>query len=85
MTKTLLNCKNPKLAQTLKGPGEIIDINDTNAKVKIGNKIKVLNMNKVKVFLQEHKSETDTELQDLNFNDYQNDKPITCAHAKLIN
>jgi hypothetical protein len=85
MTKTLLNCKNPKLAQTLKGPGEIIDINDTNAKVKIGNKIKVLNMNTLKVFLQEHKSETDTELQDLNFNDYQNDKPITCAHAKLIN
>jgi hypothetical protein len=53
--------------------------------VKIGNKIKVLNVNKSKIFLQEHKSETDTEQQDLNFNDYQNDKPITRACAKLIN
>ena len=31
--------KNPKLAPTYTGPGEIIDINDTNAKVKINNKI----------------------------------------------
>jgi hypothetical protein len=39
--------KNPKLAPKFKGPGEIIDINDTNAKVKINNKIKVLNVNKL--------------------------------------
>jgi len=44
--------KNPNLAPTFKGPGEIIDINDTNAKVKINNKIKVLNVKKLKLFLQ---------------------------------
>ncbi len=43
--------KNPKLA-----PGEIIDINDTNAKVKINNKIKILNVNKLKIFLQNDES-----------------------------
>ncbi len=43
--------KNPKLAPTFTGPGEIIDINDTNAKVKINDKIKVLNVNKLKIFL----------------------------------
>jgi hypothetical protein len=37
------------------------------------------------LFLQEHKSETDTELTDLDFTDYRSDKPITCARAKLIN
>jgi hypothetical protein len=42
--------KNPKLAQQFNGPGEIIDINDTNAKVTINNKIKVLNVNKLKFF-----------------------------------
>ncbi len=39
--------KNPKLAPQFKGPGEIIDINDTIAKVKINNKIKVQNVNKL--------------------------------------
>jgi hypothetical protein len=46
--------KNPKMAPTFKGPGKIIDIKDAHAKVKIGNKIKVLNMYKLKLFLQEH-------------------------------
>jgi hypothetical protein len=46
--------KNPKFAPQFKGPGEIIDINDTNAKVKINNKIKVLNVNKLKIFLMVH-------------------------------
>jgi hypothetical protein len=32
--------KNPKLAPTFSGLGEIIDINDTNAKIKINNNIK---------------------------------------------
>jgi hypothetical protein len=73
------------LAPNFKGPAEIIDINDTNAKVKIGNKIKVLNVNKLKLFLEEQSSETDTELQDLNFNDYHTDGPITRARARLIN
>jgi hypothetical protein len=29
--------KNPKLVPNWKGPGEIIDINDTNAKIKFKN------------------------------------------------
>ncbi len=29
--------KNPKLAPHFKGPAAIIDINDTNAKIKYGN------------------------------------------------
>jgi hypothetical protein len=44
--------KNPKLAHTFTGPGEIIDISDTNAKVKINNKIKIFNVIKIKIFLQ---------------------------------
>jgi hypothetical protein len=47
--------KYPKLTPSFKGPGKIIDI---NAKVKIGNKIKVLNIYKFNLFLQEQKSET---------------------------
>jgi hypothetical protein len=38
----------PKLAPQFKGPGEIIDINDTNAKVKINNKIKSAKREQVK-------------------------------------
>ncbi len=34
--------KTPKLAPKFKGPGGIIDINDTNAKVKITTKLKCL-------------------------------------------
>jgi hypothetical protein len=40
--------KNPKLVPNWKGPGEIIDINDTNAKIKFKNKVKVLNVAKLK-------------------------------------
>ncbi len=61
--------KSPKLAPTFTGPGEIIDINDTNAKVKINNKIKVLNVNKLKLFLQESDSEENENLLDYYFND----------------
>jgi hypothetical protein len=50
--------KTPKLAPTFTGPGEIIDINDTNAKVKINNKIKILNVNKLKLFLQNDESDS---------------------------
>ncbi len=53
--------------------------------MKINNKIKVLNVNKLKINLQENRSYIDTELQDLNFNDFYTDKPITCTHATLIN
>jgi hypothetical protein len=73
--------KNPKLAPKFNGPGEIIDINDTNAKVKINNKIKVLNVNKLKLFLQEEHSD----LQDLSFQNFSSDIPLTCPRAKLIN
>ncbi len=55
-----------------KAPAEIIDINDTNAKVKISNKIKVLNVSKLKLFLEEKNCETDTNLQDLNFKNVPN-------------
>jgi hypothetical protein len=82
---TFTQAKTPNLRQHSNVPGEIIDINDTNAKVKIDNKIKVLNVIKFKIFLQEHKSETNPEPQDLTFNDYRSEKPITRAHAKLIN
>jgi hypothetical protein len=55
--------KNQKLAPQFKGHGEIIDINDTNAKVKINNKIKLLNVNKLKLFLPENDNDINTELQ----------------------
>jgi hypothetical protein len=77
--------KNPKLAPTYTGPGEIIDINDTNAKVKINNKIKILNVNKLKLFLQEHQSDEEQTFLDYNFNDADSEKPLTRARAKLIN
>ena len=77
--------KNPKLAPTYTGPAEIIDINDTNAKVKINNKIKILNVNKLKLFLQEHQSDEEQTFLDYNFNDAASEKPLTRARAKLIN
>jgi hypothetical protein len=77
--------KNPKLAPTYTGPGEIIDIKYTNAKVKLNNKIKILNMNKLKLFLQEHESDQEQTCLDYNFNDISSDKPLTPARAKLIN
>jgi hypothetical protein len=53
--------KNPKLVQNWKGPGEIIDINDTNTKNKFKNKIKVLNMAKLKHFYENIKKSIDKE------------------------
>jgi hypothetical protein len=61
--------KNPKLVPTFKGPGKIIDINDTNAKVKINNKITILNVNKLKIFLQNDESEESQTFLDYDFND----------------
>jgi hypothetical protein len=40
--------KNLKLVPNWKGPGKIIDVNNTNAKIKFKNKIKVLNVAKLK-------------------------------------
>jgi hypothetical protein len=77
--------KNPKLAPTFTGPGEIIDINDTNTKVKINNKIKILNVNKLKIFLRNTENEESQTFLDNNFNDNSSDKPLTRARAKLIN
>jgi hypothetical protein len=44
--------KNPKLVPDWKGPGKIFDINDTNAKIKFKNKIKGLNVTKLKHFYE---------------------------------
>jgi hypothetical protein len=74
---------NSNLVPTFTGPGEIIDINDINAKVKIHNKIKILNVNKL--FLQNNDSEEDQTFLDYNLNDTSSDKPLTRARAKLIN
>jgi len=53
--------------------------------VRINNKIKVLNVNKLKLFLREEHSEIDTDLQDLDFQNFSSDIPLTPAQAKLIN
>jgi hypothetical protein len=65
--------KNPKLVPNWKGPGEFIDINDTNAKIKLKNKIKVLNVAKLKHFFKNIKKSEDTEGDaNLHFNQHQN-------------
>ncbi len=45
--------KNSKLSPNWTGPYEIIDINDNNAKIKIKNKLKVVNIARIKPFLEE--------------------------------
>jgi hypothetical protein len=85
ISKNIYTGKNPKLAPSFKGPGKIIDINDTKAKVNINNKIKVLNLNKLKTFLQKTSDSIGNNPQDLNFQNFANDKPLTRARAKLIN
>jgi hypothetical protein len=63
---------------------DINDTNDTNAKIKIANKVKVINVQKLELFLQEEDSEKDTHFEDLNSNDVRFDHTITRACAKLI-
>jgi len=60
--------KNPKLVPNWKGPGEIIDINDTNAKIKFKNKVKVLNVAKLKHFFEnvEKSAEKESDASDFN-------------------
>ncbi len=53
--------KNPKLVPNWKGPGKIIDINDTNTKIKFKNKIYVLNVAKLKHFYESIKNSVDRE------------------------
>ncbi len=60
--------KNPKLVPNWKGPGEIIDIDDTNAKIKFKNKIKVLNVAKLKHFYVNVKKSEDKEGDATEFN-----------------
>jgi hypothetical protein len=45
--------KNSKLSPNWTGPYEIIDLNDNNAKIKIKNKLKVVNIARIKPFLEE--------------------------------
>ncbi len=54
----------------MEGPGEIIDINDTNAKIKFKNKIKVQNVAKLKHFYENFKKsiEKDSEYFNQKFN-----------------
>ncbi len=53
--------------------------------MKLNNKIKILNVNKLKLFLQEHENDQDQTFLDYNFNDSSSEKPLTRARAKLIN
>ncbi len=49
-----------------KGPGEIIDINDTNAKIKFRNKKKVLNVAKLKHFYENIKKSVEKDSEHFN-------------------
>ncbi len=53
--------------------------------MKINNKIKVLNVNKLKLFLQNDESEETQTFLDYNFNDNLSNKPLPHARSKLIN
>jgi len=44
--------KNAKLTPNWIGPYEIVDINDTNAKLKIKNKLKIVNIARLKKFVE---------------------------------
>jgi hypothetical protein len=52
--------KNPKLVPNWKGPGKIIDLNDTKTKIQFKNKIKVLNVAKFKHIFENVKKFEDT-------------------------
>ncbi len=60
--------KNPKLVPNWKGPGENIDSNDTNNKIKFKNKIKVLNVAKLKHFYENVEKSVDKEGDATQFN-----------------
>jgi hypothetical protein len=48
--------KNAKLAPNWVGPYKIVDVNDTNAKLKIKNKLKIVNIACLKPFVEETKT-----------------------------
>ncbi len=51
-----------------KSPGEIFDINDTNAKIRLKNKVKVLNVAKLKHFFKNVEKSKNTEGDATQFN-----------------
>jgi len=80
--------KNPKLARQWSGPHIIVDINDTNATIRLHktNKLKVVNVQRIKPFFQETQSQHPfSEELDFSPNDaYMDARPMTRAQAKLI-
>jgi len=71
-----------------KGPGEIIDINDTNAKIKFKNKIKVLNVAELKHFYEKVKKSEDKEVdanQRFNQNINQNEDQAVKDFSDIFN
>ncbi len=48
--------KNAKLSPNWVGPYEIVDVNGTNAKLKIKNKLKIVNIARLKPFVEEAKN-----------------------------
>jgi hypothetical protein len=79
--------KNPKLVPNWKGPGKIIDINDTNAKIKFKNKIKVLNVAKLKHFYENDEKSVDKEEDAVQFNQNfnQSDEKETTDFSDIFN
>jgi hypothetical protein len=84
--------KNAKLTPNWIGPYEIVDINDTNAKLKIKNKLKVVNIARLKMFVEEattRSSESDQRLDQDNpglsqdQQDQSLSRPMTRAFKKL--
>jgi len=72
--------KNPKLVPNWKGPGITIDINDTKTKIKFKNKIKVLNVAKLKHFYENVKKSVNKEGDARQFNkkfNQPNEKALT--------
>jgi hypothetical protein len=69
------------LVPNWKGPGEIIDINDTNAKIKLKNKVKVLNVSKLKHFYENIKKSDEKESEAETFNQDFNKKSEKSEHA----
>jgi hypothetical protein len=87
--------KNPNLVPNWKGPVKVIDVNDTNTKIKIKNKIKVLIVSKLKHFYENIEKLTEKQDTKGDFNQEQDaykdvysqaqsSGPVTRAQAKLI-
>jgi hypothetical protein len=76
-----------KLVPNWKGPGEIIDINDPNAKIKFKNKIKVLNVAKLKHFYENVKKSINEEDDARQFNQKfnQHDEKALTDFSDILN